>query len=158
MLVRLTELDTYEIAWAAAERCKYKRDLGIPNSKRVDQKRDDYQITREGMAGEWAVSKVLGVPVNVELYAAGDPGWDFEYCGFKIDVKTSRAQYLLFKTLSNFKADFAIFAKYVNDYQIDLAGIISRQDFVQKCELRDFGYGENYTMHPDDLMDIRDYL
>ena len=158
MIVKLSELDTYEIAWAATDRCKHKRDLGIVNTKRIDQKRDDYAITREGMAGEWAVAKVLGVPVNLELYAGGDPGWDFEVSGIKIDVKTSRAQYLLFNTIKSFKADFAIFAKYLNDYQIDLVGMISRQEFTQKCEIRDFGYGENFVMHPDNLTDVREIL
>jgi hypothetical protein len=158
MIVKLTELDTYEIAWAAHERWAYKRDLGYVSSKRIDQKRDDYAITREGMAGEWAVAKVLGVPVNLDLHPGGDPGWDFDYCGVKIDVKTSRAKYLLFNTLNSFKADFAVFAKYLNDYQVELVGMVSRQDFKQKCEIRDFGYGEKYVMHPDQLIEVRQYL
>ena len=158
MIVKLTELDTYEIAWAAHERWSYKRDLGYVSTKRVDQKRDDYAITREGMAGEWAVGKVLGVPVNLDLHPGGDPGWDFDYCGIKIDVKTSRAKYLLFKTQNSFKADFAVFAKYLNDYQIELAGMVSRQEFMEKCEIRDFGYGENFVMHPDNLTDVREIL
>ena len=157
MIVRLSELDTYEIAWAAHERCRYKKTLGI-NSLRVDQKRDDYGITREGMAGEWAVGKVLNTPVNLDLHPGKDKGWDFEYKGLKVDVKTSKAKYLLFKRLQDFKADLAVFARYLNDYQIELVGAITRSDFVALHKIRNFGYGDNCVVDPLLLNDVRDYL
>lgn len=158
MIVRLSELDTYEIAWAAAGRCQYKREAGIVNSKRVDQNRDDYQITREGLSGEWAVAKVLGLPVNLENYLGGDPGWDFEYYGIRVDVKTSRAKYLLFRNMDQFKADCAIYAKYLNEYQVDLMGFVSKEEFTEKHLRLDFGYGFNCVMDGDELNDIRDFL
>ena len=157
MIVRLSELDTYEIAWAAHERHKYKQDWQV-KTQRVDQKRDDFAITREGMAGEWAVSKVIDTPVNLDLHPGGDAGWDFEYCGIKIDVKTSKAKYLLFNTLSSFKADLAVFARYLNEYQIELVGAITRQDFVAKHQLKNFGYGDKCVFDPLLLNDVRDYL
>jgi hypothetical protein len=101
---------------------------------------------------------VLGVPVNLELHPGGDPGWDFDFSGIKIDVKTSKAKYLLFNTMNSFKADFAVFARYLNDFQIELVGMVSRQDFMQKCEIRDFGYGEKYVMNPNKLTDVREIL
>ena len=127
-------------------------------SNRVDQKRDDFSITREGMAGEWAVSKVIDTPVNLDLHPGGDAGWDFEYCGIKIDVKTSKAKYLLFNTLSSFKADLAVFARYLNEYQVELVGAITRQDFVAKHQLKNFGYGDKCVVDPLLLNDVRDYL
>jgi len=157
MIVRLSELDTYEIAWAAHERWRYKKNLGII-SNRVDQKRDDFSITREGMSGEWAVGKVINTPVNLDLHPGGDPGWDFEYCGIKIDVKTSKAKYLLFNTLSSFKADLAVFARYLNEYQVELVGAITRQDFVAKHQIKNFGYGDKCVVDPLLLNDVRDYL
>jgi len=157
MIVRLSELDTYEIAWAAHERHKYKQDWQV-KTQRVDQKRDDFAITREGMAGEWAVSKVIDTPVNLDLHPGGDAGWDFEYCGIKIDVKTSKAKYLLFNTLSSFKADLAVFARYLNEYQVELVGAITRKDFVAKHQLKNFGYGDKYVVDPLLLNDVRDYL
>ena len=158
MIVRLTELDTYEIAWAAADRCAYKRNAGVSNNKRVDQIRDDFQITREGLSGEWAVAKVLGLPVNTENYLGGDPGWDFEYFGIKIDVKTSRARYLLFRDLKLFKADYAIYAKYLNEYQVDLMGFVTREEFIQKHSKVNLGYGIHHVMDGNELNDIREML
>ena len=157
MIVRLSEQDTYEIAWAANDRYQYKKSLGIV-SNRVDQKRDDFSITKEGMAGEWAVSKVLDVPVNLELHPGGDAGWDFEYKSTKIDVKTTRSRYLMFKTLANFKADLAVFARYLNEYQVELVGAITRTEFVAVHQLKNFGYGDNCVVDPLLLNDVRDYL
>ncbi len=157
MIVRLSELDTYEIAWAAHDRHKYKKDMGV-QTRRVDQKRDDFAITKEGMAGEWAVGKVLNTPVNLDLHFGGDQGWDFEYKGLKVDVKTSKAKYLLFRTLNDFKADLAVFARYLNDYQIELVGAITRSDFVALHKIRNFGYGDNCVVDPLLLNDVRDYL
>jgi hypothetical protein len=42
MIYFLSSLDTYEISWAAADRCKFKRDKGLVNHKRVDQTRDNF--------------------------------------------------------------------------------------------------------------------
>ena len=157
MIVRLSELDTYEIAWAAHERHKYKQDWKV-KTQRVDQKRDDFAITREGMAGEWAVGKIIDTPVNLELHQGGDQGYDFEYRGVKIDVKTSRARYLLFRSLAHFKADLAVFARYLNDYQVELVGAITRAEFVAVHQLKNFGYGDNCVVDPLLLNDVRDYL
>ena len=158
MIVFLTELDTYNIAFEAAERCKFKRDAGILNSKRVDKKRDDFQITKEGLTGEYAVSQVLGVGVNKELYLGGDPGWDFEYKGLKIDVKTTRAKYLLFQSLDKFVADVAVLARYVDEDLVDVVGIISKKKFMQECEVKNLGYQDNYTVTEDKLSPIEELL
>jgi hypothetical protein len=157
MIVKLSELDTYEIAWASHDRWKYKKDLGIVSNK-VDAKRDEFAITTEGMAGEWAVGKVLNTPVNLDLHPGGDKGWDFEYKGLKVDVKTSKAKYLLFKRLQDFRADLAVFARYLNDYQIELVGAITRSDFVALHKIRNFGYGDNCIVDPFLLNDVRVFL
>jgi len=157
MIVRLSELDTYEIAWASHDRWKYKQDLGIISNK-VDTKRDEFAITTEGMAGEWAVGKVLGIPVNLDLHPGGDPGWDFDCFGYRFDVKTTRAKYLLFRSVEHFKADIAVLARYLNHYQVELVGAINKADFLKKCQVKDFGYGDNYVVDPKDLDDIREFI
>jgi hypothetical protein len=158
MIVFLSELDTYEIAWAASGRCQFKKDAGIKNSKRVDQQRDDYQITREGLTGEWAVGQTLGLPVNLENYLGGDPGWDFEYKGLKVDVKTTRAKLLLFQNLDKFVADVAVLVRYVRDDLVQIVGIISKDKFKQNCQIRNLGYQDNYTISEDKLSPIEDLI
>lgn len=46
-----------------------------------------------GILGEYAAAKFLGVPENeridTEVYEDGDPGYDFEAGGWRVDVKTA---------------------------------------------------------------------
>ena len=157
MIYFLSDLDTYEIAWAAAERCSFKRDKGLINYKRVDQKRDNFQTAREGLTGEWAVGQYLEIPINTETYLGGDPGWDFEYQNMKIDVKTTRAKYLLFRDHASFKADGAIMVRYHQDYLVEILGFITRDDFFKKAEIKNFGYHDNYVVTQDQLIPIQDF-
>ena len=157
MIVFLTEQDTYQIAWAAVDRCQFKRDAGIVNTKRIDQQRDDYQIIREGLTGEWAVSQVLGVPVNIENYLGGEPGWDFEYQGYKIDVKTTRAKLLVFDSPDKFVADIAILARYHQEDLVDLVGVISKKKFLENCQVRNLGYGDKYVIQENHLTQIEEF-
>lgn len=158
MIVFLTDLDTYEIAWAASGRCQFKRDAGIKNSKRIDQARDDYQITREGLTGEWAVGQVLGLPVNIENYLGGDPGWDFEYKGLKVDVKTTKAKLLLFQNMDKFVADVAVLVRYYRDDLVEIAGVISRDKFEQEHEIRNLGYKDNCVVTDEKLTPIDEFM
>jgi hypothetical protein len=157
MIYFLTSLDTYEIAWAAADRCKYKQDQGLVNYKRVDKKRDNFQLAREGLTGEWAVSKYLDIPVNTENYLGGDPGWDFEYQGLRVDVKTTRAKFLLFTKLSNFKADAAILVRYHQDFIVEIVGAVTRDDFIKHSQIKNLGYGDNHVMTPEQLTPIEEF-
>jgi hypothetical protein len=157
MIYFLSSLDTYEISWAAADRCKFKRDKGIVNYKRVDQKRDNFATAREGLTGEWAVSQYLGIPVNLENYLGGDPGWDFEYCGFKVDVKTTRAKYLLFQSHKSFKADVAILVRYHKDFIVEILGAITREEFIKKSQVKNLGYQDNYVVTQDQLTPIEEF-
>jgi len=158
MIVTLTDLDTYEIAWAAAGRNQFKRDSGLAKSKRVDMARDDYQITREGLTGEWAVGQVLGLPVNTENYLGGDPGWDFEYKGLKVDVKTTKAKLLLFQNMDKFVADVAVLVRYYRDDLVEIAGVISRDKFEQEHEIRNLGYKDNCVVTDEKLTPIDEFM
>ena len=157
MIYFLSSLDTYEISWAAADRCKFKRDQGMVNYKRVDQKRDNFATAREGLTGEWAVSNYLDVPVNLENYLGGDPGWDFEYQGLKVDVKTTRAKYLLFRSHAHFKADVAILVRYHQDFLVEILGAITREKFFEVAEIKNLGYHDNYVATQDQLTLIEEF-
>lgn len=143
MISYLSDLETYQIAWAAADRCQYKRSKGLINYKRVDQMRNNFATAREGLTGEWAVANELGLKVNTEHYVGGDPGYDFIYHGWKVDVKTTRARLLLFQSMDKFVADIAILVKILTDDSVRICGAISRERFAQVHEIRNLGYQDN---------------
>lgn len=156
MHIRLSKEDTYKIAWAAADRCAFKEQHRIKH-KRIDSKRDNYAITREGLMGEWALSIALEKPVNTDLYLGTDDGYDFEYEGYTIDVKTTRAKYLLFQNLDKFKADVAALVKIINDYEMEIIGIISKKKFVEIHEVKNLGYQDNCVVPPEKLLPIEEF-
>lgn len=157
MIYFLSSLDTYEISWAAADRCGFKRENKIKNRTKVDQTRDEFQLTREGLTGEWAVSKYLDIPVNLENYLGGDPGWDFEYNGLKVDVKTTRAKLLIFRSHAHFKADAAILVRYHHDFLVEILGAITRDGFFKQAEIKNLGYHDNYVLTEDKLTPIEEF-
>jgi hypothetical protein len=156
MHIRLSDLDTYRIAWAAADRCAFKEQHRIKH-KRIDNKRDNFQITREGLMGEWALSIALDVPVNTELYLGTDEGTDFAYKGYTIDVKTTRAKYLLFQSLEHFKADVAALVQVINEHDVEIKGIISKKKFVEIHEVKNLGYQDNCVVPPEKLLPIEEF-
>ncbi len=157
MISYLSDLETYQIAWAAADRCKFKSNQGLINYKRVDQRRDNFATAREGLTGEWAVANELGLSVNTENYLGGDPGWDFEYYGWKVDVKTTRAKLLLFQSMSKFVADVAVLVKVLDDDTVRICGAISRDRFAQVHEIRNLGYQDNCIATIDQLTPLKEF-
>lgn len=157
MIVFLSDLETYQIAWAAAERCKYKRDKGLINYKRVDQARDNFATAREGLTGEWAVANELGLPVNTDNYLGGDPGYDFIYKGWKVDVKTTRAKLLLFQSMDKFVADVAILVKILSEDTVRICGAISRDRFASVHQVKNLGYQDNCVVTIKQLTPIKEF-
>jgi len=157
MRIHLSDVDTYKIAWAAADRCEFKQNNGVVNKTKVDQKRNNFELTKEGFMGEWAVSLTLNIPVNTDLYLGPDAGYDLEFQGYTIDVKTTRAKYLLFQSIDHFKADVAVLVKVVNDYEVDVVGMISKEKFIEIHEMKDFGYGNQCVVPPEKLLPIEEF-
>jgi hypothetical protein len=54
--------------------------------------RGDIERHTLGILGEYAAAKFLGVPheIDTEVYENGDPGYDFEVGGWRVDVKTAK--------------------------------------------------------------------
>jgi hypothetical protein len=156
MIVHLTDLDTYEIAWEASGRTNFARGNGIKNTKR-DGNRTDYQIDREGVTGEFAVAFALNIPVNTNLRGPDD-GHDFVYKGYTIDVKTTRAKYLLFKSVENFKSDVAILVQYLREDLVDIKGVVSKEKFITHHEKKDFGFGEGCALDPSHLTTLGKFI
>ena len=88
MILRVTEKEKDLAQLLTEERCLFKEKLGIQTG-RLDSSRSNRDITYLGFLSEILVSRVLGVPFNVELYAGQDSGIDLNWKGLKIQVKCS---------------------------------------------------------------------
>jgi hypothetical protein len=69
-----------------------------------------------GMAGERAFAAWSGVPARNEDFPAGDPGWDFEVDGWRIDIKTARKPLnILVNATKPVCSDIVVMYRYLDD-------------------------------------------
>lgn len=131
-------------------------------SKKVDVENSDFIIGKLGLMAEWAVSKLCGFPINMELFEdSGDFGIDGEVRGKTIDVKFSRWPNgkLIFKHPGKFVADIAVFCvPGMDQHEVEMVGVISRKRFMEQCERRDLGYGDVYCVTQDKLTPFETFL
>tara|TARA_R110000803_G_scaffold110897_1_gene179353 strand:+ start:489 stop:959 length:471 start_codon:yes stop_codon:yes gene_type:complete len=100
-----------------------------------------------GALGEMAYSIYSGKEIDTTTIGRGDDGTDFDN---GVDVKTSTSKYkpnlLIFK--KQFERKFA--KNYVLAWLklpvVELIGTISRDDFNEHKEIKNFGYGDSYSV------------
>lgn len=157
MIITIPKDEALALIWAAGDRAIYKSICLPTNPKKVDRQRSAFALTYEGLLGEWAIAKTLDLGINLDIYLGGDGGRDFTYQGYTIDVKTTRAKYLLFQSLDHFQADVAILVKLMDYYTLDIQGVISRKKFQETHEMMTFGYAYNCAVPPEKLLPIEDF-
>lgn len=124
-----------------------------------DQKNTSEGINIIGHLGEQAVGKVLDIPVDTEVRTHGDAGWDLEYKGLKIQVKTSTLPKLIFNAPRLFSADIAILAQYVGEDRKNaqatpmfrIWGWTTKKEFLEKYYNENYGYGDRFVLDAHEL-------
>lgn len=130
--------------------------------KKFDRNNSSYSVNLMGRLGEVVVAKTLRIKTDDSVTAGGDVGHDLvSNLGNTIAVKTSTLDTLIFNKIEDFSASFAILVKFVGDKQIPqdggkfyVIGWISRQEFIDKHYMRDYGYGARLVMDGDQLYPI----
>jgi hypothetical protein len=117
----------------------------------IDKTNDKDGVDLLGWMGELVVSLATGFALDWQLFHGSDPGYDMAVSDFTIQIKTGCGPSLLFKTLDYFSenADVAVLVEYVGndrrhpetDPRFVVHGWVTRDDFVIKHRIRDFGRG-----------------
>lgn len=115
-----------------------------------------------GKLGELAVSKLLNLPIDLEIKTRGDKGLDFNLNGITIQVKTSTYESLIFNSMSQFKAGIAILVQFVGedkqkaeeDPRFIVWGWIDKPSFIKLHYHKNYGYGERSVVDIDALHPI----
>ena len=152
--------------------CKYKGEETVricrgqgakPRLKEGTESIKREQGNEMGFRGELAFAKLYKMPpTNVTVDA--DDGIDYVMPdGRTVDVKLStyRNGFLIFDSFNKFKSDIAVlvYGTY-NENFVEIAGWISKDDFIKKCSERDFGYGTRKIVGKDSLLpmeELREY-
>ena len=142
-----------ELARIAAHiRNDVKEARGV-TSKKIYDKRGEWDTHYMGLCAEIAVAKVLETGVYLEFGLKGDSGvGDLLVNGWSIQVKCGAKEgyrYALFGEADLFKADFGVLVYLLSENTYRIHGIISRKKFRQESEALDWGYGKTTVAQPE---------
>lgn len=146
----------------AEQRSQPKRQNNVRN-RRIG-KQSDFAIDYLGLRGELAFSDVFGLPVHqiTTNLLQGDGGHkDFDILGLTVSVKTrpaNRRYFLVPQYLYPPKADLMVMLEEITEPTILLKGWCTRQDFIDRHEELDLGYGPTRAIQDHMLRPMNDLL
>lgn len=116
----------------------------------------DLEIHRRGVAGEYAVGKFIGLPVDDKAYLAGDRRGDFLLFNAWVEVKVSRQDLKFNADLSDFRADVAVLVVYepVRNDVVWLQGFMPKRHFGFVSFEDDFRHGPRRCVRPERMASI----
>lgn len=152
--VHFSDDEIQELVSLAEKRQAPKNGNQHATDKRII-KRDNVMTHLIGLLGEFAVSKLVGEPVDTSSYVSGDLYKDFLIYGVKIEVKTLQG-YLTFVSMDHFKSDVAVLVNYEkgDNSKVTVQGWITKDEFESNSFVDNFGYGDRPCMQPSDLLPI----
>lgn len=153
--IEFTEDDLLDSRRKGEETVNICRNQGAkPRLKEGTEKMKREQGNEMGFRGELAFAKLYNLePTQVTVQA--DDGIDYVLeDGRTVDVKLSTYTNgdLIFDSFEKFKSDIAVlvYGQY-NDSFVDIAGWITKQEFIDKCFERDYGYGTRKSLNKKHL-------
>lgn len=158
--IDFTEEDLQVCKHKGEETVRICRGQGAkPRLKEGTEKMKREQGNEMGFRGELAFAKLYDLkPTEVTVYA--DDGIDYILDdGRTVDVKLStyRNGFLIFDSFDKFKSDIAVLAYgSYNEAFVEIAGWISKEDFMNKCSERNFGYGTRKVVGKDHLLPMEE--
>jgi hypothetical protein len=145
----------------AEEYQKNKEKYNIP-SKKYDKESSESDVHARGIIGDLIVSHYFDVPYNDEVYIGGDGGRD-TYLGPNIGWSQNKCRsredydFSLNDSNPHLKAEVGILIVRVKyPYLYKIIGWISRKDFLDKHETRDYKYGDRAMVPQVKMRDIRE--
>ncbi len=104
---------------------------------------DNYELV--GVLGEMVFSLVTQIPMDTELRAEGDDGYDFHM----VNIKTSeehKARHLIEFTDKEFNGWYVFVIVHLEKRYGWIEGYIHSDEFKDMAETIDFGYGERLAI------------
>lgn len=130
--------------------------------RRQDGSVYDPEIDRQAEAAERFAASLWGTNINDKVFLGGDEGWDFEVDGIKYDTiwmgfdsrKRIRREGNLIVNLGHPKlenSDVLVVVTGSIESGFTLAGTITTKEFINKCKIRDFGFGHKLALPIQDI-------
>lgn len=149
--VRLSDSDLASLADVTTERQDIKREYSVKTQK-YDRKRSDWEIMYFGFMGEVGVARALGIEPDWSVLIGGDSGIDLAIGDNKMQVKTpltaQTRDWFYFNDEERFKCEWGVLCN-IDEYETSvlIRGAVGKEDFLEQCVTKDFGYGERVALH-----------
>lgn len=123
---------------------------------KYSQKLSSQDLHRIGILGEYAVAKILEIPIDTQIHDGSDGGSDLEFKGASIQVKTftytgaNREVY----TTEPPTTLILISCRLLSPNEVEVEGWITSEDFKALAKRKDYGYGERLSASIADLRPI----
>lgn len=119
-----------------------RKALAVIGAKRAKDSRGTISQHEQGIFGEFAVAKYLGIPeqIDKEIYENGDPGFDILFQDKRIDVKTVGPHvnnpFLPVSTHGDLTADFYVLIHQLNQSNYRIFGYAHRIQVSQSRTMK----------------------
>ena len=157
MLTHLDPLDLVELAVTATRRRAVNEALQT-RSNNFTPHRTEFELHYVGVMGEFVVARALGVSVDRSVKIGSDNGIDLMFRDASIQVKastyTGNEPSLIFNDLEEFKADLAVGVQILCPVRTSIMGWMSREDFLTKHKIANYGYGNRFVVGQKQLATI----
>ena len=129
-------------------------------SKKVSRRKSDLELHYDGICAERTVAEYLGIPYDPEILLGGD---DYDLVlpdGRTVEVKFRdhpKGDFALMSDrLEDFKADIgvlvcAVYPEIGDNAILHCVGWITREEFAERCERVNYGYGDRLAVKQCDL-------
>lgn len=157
MKVVLTDRE-YKFVEMLARGRHFLKDIVTPDRDLERWNNTQYESDLLGVMGEYAVAKVLKIPIDTEVNLSGDGGETDLWLGdWSIQVKATKYKEgrLVFNTKQEMKSLIDILTVCdIKNKTVTIAGYISNKALLNKMYEKDLGFGIRYCINQEDLTDI----
>jgi len=163
MVISFDAYEMQRLVMVAHSRNIVKEVYKVKN-QRYDKNQSDFSMHLHGIMGEYAVAKLLNIKIDKNISLSGDDKIsDLIKNKKRIQVKTTLRdnKILFFNSKVLFRADLAVLTSIKSATDVVLEGWISREEYLNKAQTYDFGYGERWGIPADKLNNIdkiKDFL
>lgn len=159
--INLDEDDLTRILATAKNRQQNKDKNGVVDRAYKLKNQKGFALHFIGAIGEYAVCKYLGTKFDDEIYVGSDKGYDTEFHGTKLEVKTrkyfnpKKSNLILNPECHDRKtADVYVLASIRDPAKVCIEGCISWKKFDEQKIIGDYGAGKRYFVEPKSLTSI----
>jgi hypothetical protein len=158
------QFNAFDLSYIAmySERIYVVKSVHKVTSKKYDVTKSEWELIYVGMMGEFAVRKITGSPMSMDITISGQPVADTIVGGKTAQIKansyTGKNLEFFVDDMKSFNADILIGVQVLSPVLCDVIGYIDREKFRSIAKVKNYGYGERLFVPSTSLESITNFL